>query len=1215
MPANHSAAVRSNDSSHARRVTLTWVAVLAAGVLAGCPSGLSEPEPPAPPADEPLPEGVSLLALPLPEDAADVATQTVGVDEVGTFTFIAFTSATPADFLDPEAPADTNGERDLFLAALDAFGVVSDVVLVTRAALPVGGDCVAADGPSGAPSLAYFANPVPGCAIANGFGTCFLPGCPQGVADPAAYVRVAFESTATDLLPLDFVTGQPQDANGTLRDVFVAGVHVYADQDAVGAPKDGSVDLRVYTALCGYEGLCDFFPTEIVSWSTLGFDVPADGPSFRPSISADGQVVVFESEAANLIPTDQNSARDVFYSPMPRPPCTHSGGYVGVITKCIVCHDCESMPEFRATERVSRPASGVGDPDGGSLAAILSRTAAGEVIAFESDATNLVAGDANAARDVFYAVRRDDELYETFAASVSSGSTQTGAGESSRASLAVLDAQGTAHDVLVAFESEADLDSPKPANTTTNVYLHDSRGNGTTTLLNQRIGPEGAVAGSAQGGSAAADSRRARIAPDGSEVAFETLADNLDAIRPEDSNQASDILVADLAGFFESGHLRHRRASVSSAGEDGDGPSTDASIGSFEAPAGGGPESFALHLAAKFQSERCINCHGFNSVPRPPTFPPNHPPDTGADKCNDCHCPEQTGITQWRAPPAELSFHDKTIEELCAQAQTFPPEFTSALEHLTVDERILWAMGETGVVPCWAPTAGDPCGGLNAKTPLAGGLDEWTSEVTAWVDNGFLCVDFGAEGGDVVTLATQAQNLGAPAGGGTVLAFLTRTKLERASKTSGWAPAGGQQVAGTSGAASITRDDRYVAFETTAAIDPADVNGVSDVYVRDLLLGTTVLVSHAAGSAAAGAGASTNPSAHLDGDGVLHVAFESRAGDLVAGFADGNGADAPDVFWASFEGFDGETDSIVIALASGAGGSATQGAEGASANPSLGGESDLFVAFDSPAGDLLDGFDDQNGAAPDVYRRALGGAPVVELVSRSTAAPERGGDGGSSNPALSADGAFAAFESSASDLAAGFVAGTGGMQVFRCEVGVETLLVSRSTAGAATGGDAPSSNAAISSDGAFVAFQSEASDLLAGFAAGDGASNVFRREFGGADEIVLVSQSTSGATTGGDGDSLRPSIGPDGSEVAFESLATDLAASDSDDALSGIYLFSGASVLRLSQTEAGQNADASAIRPSLGGLGGVVAFESPASNLIGAGVDTNGTADVFRRAR
>ncbi len=1205
------------EASLARAAQIRTLVVLAAtSMLAGCPSGLTDPPAPAQPADEAPPEGVSLLALPLPSDAEDIATQTVGVDDVGTFTFIAFTSATPAEQIDPEAPTDTNGERDVFLAALDAFGFVSDTVLVTRAALPVGGACQAADGPSGVPSLAYFVNGDHGCTIGNGFGNCFLPGCPQGIADPAAYVRVAFESTATDLVPLDNFTGLPQDKNGVLRDVFVAGVHVYANQDAVGAPKDGSVDLRVYTKLCGYEGLCDFFPTEIVSWSALGFDVPSDGASFRPSVSSDGLVVAFESEGANLIPTDQNAERDVFRRSMRRPPCNHSGGYVGSVTNCFVCHDCEGLPEFRVTERVSRPASGVGDPDGDSLRAILSLGAAGEVIAFESDATNLVADDLNGARDVFYAVRRNPDEYETFAASVPSSSTQTIGSGSRRASLAVLDATGTAHDVLVAFESDADLDPPKPANTTTNAYVHDSRGAGTTTLLNQLIGPDGRTAGSADGGTAAADSHRPKLAADGSQAVFETLADNLDVVRPDDENHVADVLVADLAQFFASGDLRHHRASVSASGADANGASSQGSIGSFEAAAGGGPESFATHLAAKFLSARCINCHGFNSDPRPPTFPPNHPATNSSTDCNACHCPAQTGVDEWRAPPATLSFHDKTVEELCAQAQDVPPGFSSALDHLTNDERILWALGEKGVVPCWAPTPDDPCGGLNAKTPVAGGAEEWTTEVNAWIDAGFLCVDFGAAGGDVVALATQATNLGAPAGGGEVLAFLKRTKVERASKTSGWAPSGGKQVAGVSRAASITRDNRYVAFETTAAIDAADTNASADVYVRDLALGTTVLVSHAAGTSAAGNGASMNPSAFVDAGGVLQVAFESRAWNLVAGFVDRNGSESSDVFWASFEDFDGQSAaSIDVALASGASGSATQGAQGASANPSLGGGAQLSVAFDSTAKDLLAGFVDKNGAAPDVYRRSLTGPLEIALVSRSTAAAERGGNGGSSNPSLSDDGQCVAFESSASNLSAGFVPAGGATQIFRCEVGVQTLLVSSSTAGATTAADGASANASISADGAFVAFDSDAADLVAGFVAGDGERSVFRRELGGSEEILLVSPSTAGATSGANGDSLRPSIGPDGTEVAFESLATDLVDADADDLLSGIYLFSGASVARLSQTEESQNADESAFRASLGSLGGVVAFESLASNLVGAGVDTNATSDVFRRDR
>jgi len=42
------------------------------------------------------------------------------------------------------------------------------------------------------------------------------------------------------------------------------------------------------------------------------FGTPANGPSYSPMISADGNFVVFESTATNLVPGDTNAVSDIF---------------------------------------------------------------------------------------------------------------------------------------------------------------------------------------------------------------------------------------------------------------------------------------------------------------------------------------------------------------------------------------------------------------------------------------------------------------------------------------------------------------------------------------------------------------------------------------------------------------------------------------------------------------------------------------------------------------------------------------------------------------------------------------------------------------------------------------------------------------------------------------------------------------------------------------
>jgi Tol biopolymer transport system component len=95
-----------------------------------------------------------------------------------------------------------------------------------------------------------------------------------------------------------------------------------------------------------------------------------DGDSAGPTLSGDASRVAFFSDAANLVPGDGNRVRDVFVR-------DRAAG---------------------ATRRVSLAPEG-GDANGPSDLAVIS--ADGRTIAFASDASNLVAGDANGERDVF----------------------------------------------------------------------------------------------------------------------------------------------------------------------------------------------------------------------------------------------------------------------------------------------------------------------------------------------------------------------------------------------------------------------------------------------------------------------------------------------------------------------------------------------------------------------------------------------------------------------------------------------------------------------------------------------------------------------------------------------------------------------------------------------------------------------------------------------
>ncbi|MCA9309980.1 MAG: hypothetical protein KDA21_02175, partial [Phycisphaerales bacterium] len=113
------------------------------------------------------------------------------------------------------------------------------------------------------------------------------------------------------------------------------------------------------------------------------FGVPANGHCFRPSISADGRFVAFESLATNLDPSieDENATYDVFVHDRD---VSGSGNF--------------DQPGNRATYLVSR--SNFGD-QGNQISWDARLNADGSVVVFGSYASNLVPGDSNERFDIF----------------------------------------------------------------------------------------------------------------------------------------------------------------------------------------------------------------------------------------------------------------------------------------------------------------------------------------------------------------------------------------------------------------------------------------------------------------------------------------------------------------------------------------------------------------------------------------------------------------------------------------------------------------------------------------------------------------------------------------------------------------------------------------------------------------------------------------------
>lgn len=259
-----------------------------------------------------------------------------------------------------------------------------------------------------------------------------------------------------------------------------------------------------------------------------------------------------------------------------------------------------------------------------------------------------------------------------------------------------------------------------------------------------------------------------------------------------------------------------------------------------------------------------------------------------------------------------------------------------------------------------------------------------------------------------------------------------------------------------------------------------------------------------------------------------------------------------------------------------------------------------FVAFRSEANNLV--ADDTNIARDIfVHDRQTGQTQRVSIASDGTEA-----NGNSYKPCVSADGRFVAFESSASNLVAGDTNGRRDIFVHDRQTG-QTQRVSIASDG--TQADKSSYRPPISADGNLVAFMSDATNLIAEDT--NAASDVFvhNRQTG---QTERVSVGSVGAQANARSDS--PSISGDGQFVAFYSEASNLVAADTNEQRDIFVRDRGAALTkRVSVGSGGAQADGWSDSPSLSDSGRLVAFRSGATNLTA--VDTNGFMDIFLHDR
>ena len=210
-------------------------------------------------------------------------------------------------------------------------------------------------------------------------------------------------------------------------------------------------------------------------------------------------------------------------------------------------------------------------------------------------------------------------------------------------------------------------------------------------------------------------------------------------------------------------------------------------------------------------------------------------------------------------------------------------------------------------------------------------------------------------------------------------------------------------------------------------------------------------------------------------------------------------------------------------------------------------------------------------------------------------------DGDSDSPSLSSGGRFVAFESEADDLVGND--DNNARDIFlRDWLNGKTRRLSVKTSGAEKSGDSHSPS--INADGSLVSFDS--ASRLAGADDNGTISDVYLRNVG-ARRTMLITRDRNGDPT--DGNSSYSALSPNGRLIGFYSYATDLIATDPAGVYSA-YVFDRkrGKVFMVDRKSSGTPGDMASY---VSGIANRFVHFSTNSALVNT--DTNGTYDVYRR--
>jgi len=313
----------------------------------------------------------------------------------------------------------------------------------------------------------------------------------------------------------------------------------------------------------------------------------------------------------------------------------------------------------------------------------------------------------------------------------------------------------------------------------------------------------------------------------------------------------------------------------------------------------------------------------------------------------------------------------------------------------------------------------------------------------------------------------------------------------------------GNGISASSTRNAISADGRYSVFQSSATNLVEGGTSGQQIFIRDLQTGETKLVS-VSNDGVEGSASSSNASISADG---RYVVFQSSSSNLVEGGSSNQQIFRHDVFTGKTTLVSASSDGVAGVFESS---NATISADG------------RYAVFQSSSTNLVDG----GTTNQQIFVRDLQTGKTT-LISASD-----GGIQGSSSSAsahISADGRYAVFQSASTNL----VGGTSGTQIFLKNIQTgEITLASSSSSGVQ--GNSQSTNAQISDDGRYMTFQSLATNLIDGGSAG---THVFHKNLL-TGETKIVSSSATGEH--GDGISAFAAISGDGRYILFLSQANNL---------------------------------------------------------------------------